>query len=365
VIPAVDLASARQGCYSEVKYDGERVQIHKDGDSYTFYSRNLKSVKPDKVAEVKDHVPAAFGDRAENMILDAEILLVDRTKSGREAMLPFGTLGTHKKTGFSEANPCLFIFDILWHNGKSLQDTPLKERRELLERIMTPVEYRVQLSEQTLLTDSAQLTEQMEMVLDEGLEGLVLKDVGGTYSPGGRYWLKIKRDYLMKGAMADTADLVVLGANLGTGKKGGVRSVFLMGVLDGGTWRTVCKVGNGFTDARLAQLQSEIPMVKCGSAPKWLDVSKSLMPDFVVQDPRKSPVWEITGAEFSESSNHTAVDGAGQGISIRFPRVTRERDDKDAASATTLAELVHLRDISGSGATGSGGLAKKKPAAGT
>ena len=108
----------------------------------------------------------------------------------------------------------------------------------------------------------------------------------------------------------------MLGANLGTGKKGGVRSVFLMGVLDGGTWRTVCKVGN-------AALQSEIPMVKCGSAPKWPDVSSSLMPDFVERNPTKSPVREITGADYSESSHHAAVDGAGQGISIRF-RASRE-----------------------------------------
>jgi ATP-dependent DNA ligase len=89
--------------------------------------------------------------------------------------------------------------------------------------------------------------------IKEGLEGLVLKDVKSIYEPGKRHWLKMKKDYLDSGSMADTADLVCLGAYYGTGNKGGLMSVFLMGVYNEkkDCWQTVTKVGNGFDDKTL------------------------------------------------------------------------------------------------------------------
>jgi DNA ligase-3 len=68
--------------------------------------------------------------------------------------------------------------------------------------------------------------------------------------------------------------------------------------------------------------------------PQWLDINRALVPDFVIRNPKQSPVWEITGAEFSNSDAHTAA-----GISIRFPRVTRIRDDKTWKEATNLDRL--------------------------
>ena len=68
--------------------------------------------------------------------------------------------------------------------------------------------------------------------------------------------------------------------------------------------------------------------------PSWLNVKKALVPDFVSRDPKTSPVWEIVGAEFSKADIHTAG-----GISIRFPRITKFRDDKNWQTATSLDEL--------------------------
>jgi DNA ligase-3 len=153
----------------------------------------------------------------------------------------------------------------------------------------------------------------------------------------------VKKDYLADGAMADTADLVVLGAYYGTGSKGGLMSVFLMGVYDeaNDVFRTVCKCGNGHDDSTIMKLQKELDMVKISKdyskVPSWLVMNRSLTPDLIVADPKKAPVWEITGAEFSQSSTHTAG-----GISIRFPRVTRIRDDKDWSTATELERLKTL-----------------------
>ncbi len=68
--------------------------------------------------------------------------------------------------------------------------------------------------------------------------------------------------------------------------------------------------------------------------PSWIRLARGLVPDFIVKDPKTAPVWEITGAEFSKSENHTT-----DGISIRFPRVTKMRIDKDWEGATNLDEL--------------------------
>lgn len=77
------------------------------------------------------------------------------------------------------------------------------------------------------ITQKTEFNNLMQRVLSEGLEGLVIKDRLSIYEPNMRHWNKIKKDYL-KG-MADSADLLVLGANYGTGRMGGLMSVFLMG----------------------------------------------------------------------------------------------------------------------------------------
>jgi len=104
------------GLYSEIKYDGERVQIHKQGAEFKFFSRNLKPVMDHKIKLLKDFIPRAFPG-ADDMILDSEIILVD-TETG--ALLPFGTLGAHKKHTFANASVCLFVFDCLLYDGDDL-----------------------------------------------------------------------------------------------------------------------------------------------------------------------------------------------------------------------------------------------------
>ncbi|XP_073091255.1 DNA ligase 3 isoform X3 [Manis javanica] len=305
------------GMFSEIKYDGERVQVHKNGDHFSYFSRSLKPVLPHKVAHFKDYIPQAFPG-GYSMILDSEVLLIDN-KIGKP--LPFGTLGVHKKAAFQDANVCLFVFDCIYFNDVSLMDRPLCERRKLLHDNMVEIPNRIMFSE--------------------------MKQVKGTYEPGKRHWLKVKKDYLNEGAMADTADLVVLGAFYGQGSKGGMMSIFLMGCHDPSTqkWCTVTKCSGGHDDATLARLQRELDMVKISKdpskIPSWLKINKIYYPDFIVPDPKKAAVWEITGAEFSKSEAHTA-----DGISIRFPRCTRIRDDKDWKSATNLPQLKKLYQLS-------------------
>ncbi|XP_054481540.1 DNA ligase 3 [Anoplopoma fimbria] len=331
------------GMYSEIKYDGERVQVHKNGDHFSYFSRSLKPVLPHKVAHFKEYIPKAFPG-GHSMILDAEVLLIDTNTS---KPLPFGTLGVHKKAAFQDAKVCLFVFDCIYFNGVSLMERPLYERRKFLHDNMVEVANRILFSEMKHVTRSRDLAEMITRVIREGLEGLVLKDLKGSYEPGKRHWLKVKKDYLNEGAMADTADLVVLGAFYGKGSNGGIMSSFLMGCHDPHSkkWCTVTKCSGGYDDATLARLQKELDMIKISKEPSkipgWLKIIKNYYPDFIIRDPQKAPVWEITGAEFSKSEMHTA-----DGISIRFPRMTRIRDDKDWKTATNLDQLKELFRIS-------------------
>ncbi|KAL7641288.1 UNVERIFIED_CONTAM: hypothetical protein RMT77_008426 [Armadillidium vulgare] len=331
------------GIYAEIKYDGERVQVHKKGTEFKYFSRSLKPVMPHKVSHFKDYIPSAF-PHGSDLILDSEILLIDTNTS---LPLPFGTLGKHKKGEIQDANVCLFVFDCIHYNGVNLLDRPIKERRKILEKNMVVVKNHVVLSEMKEIHKPEELRKMIQSVIKQGLEGLVLKDINSIYEPGKRHWLKVKKDYLQDGAMADSADLVVLGAFYGTGKKGGMMSIFLMGCYDpfSKKWCTVTKVSTGHDDAALDRLQTELKMDKISqnydALPSWIKCSKQLAPDFIAKDPKKSPVWEITGAEFTKTNVHTA-----DGISIRFPRVTKERSDKDWTQATDLPHLKELYKIS-------------------
>ncbi|KAH1028379.1 DNA ligase 3 isoform X2 [Dendroctonus ponderosae] len=328
------------GMFSEIKYDGERVQVHKHGNEFKYFSRSLKPVMPHKVAHFKEYIPKAF-PHAKDLILDTEILMMD-TKTGKP--LPFGTLGVHKKAQFQDANVCLFVFDCIYYNGESLMQKPLKERKNILHTTMKEVPNRIVFSEMQEIDEPGKLAKMIAKVLKLGLEGLVLKDTMSIYEPGKRLWLKVKKDYLFDGAMADSADLIVLGAWYGSGQKGGMMSVFLMGCYNTETkaFCTVTKVHTGHDDKTLERLQSELKMEKIsgnpGKVPRWLNCTRTMVPDFVARDPKKQPVWEITGAEFTQQHDvHTA-----DGISIRFPRVTKIRTDKTWETATNVAELKTL-----------------------
>lgn len=293
-----------------------------------------------KITHFKDYIPQAF-PHGKDLILDSEILLVD-VATGKP--LPFGTLGVHKKHQFQDANVCLFVFDCIYYNGEDLTSKPLKKRKEILRTIMTEIPNRIVFSEMEEIHAATDLKAMIAKVLKLGLEGLVLKDVKSIYEPGKRHWLKVKKDYLFGGAIADTADLIVLGAWYGTGKKGGMMSIYLMGCYDEKKKQfcTVTKVHNGLDDETLERLQNELDMVKISrepsKVPDWLNCSKVMIPDFVARDPKAQPIWEITGAEFSKQYDvHTA-----DGISIRFPRLTKIRTDKDWKSATSLDELKKL-----------------------
>nr|XP_024219376.1 DNA ligase 3 [Halyomorpha halys] len=328
------LQKCPNGMYSEVKYDGERVQVHKSGNVFKYYSRSLKPVLQHKVKPLEPYFAQAFpfGD---DLILDSEILMID-TNTGKP--LPFGTLGIHKKGEFKDATVCLFVFDCIYYNGKSLLNEPIYKRRRILHEQMKQIDNHIVFSEMKEIHDKKDLETMMTEVFRQGLEGLVLKDL--MLLMHGPYFGRIINVFLfVKDATPQPSQPYV------SSGPSGMMSVFLMGCYDERSkcWCTVTKVHTGHDDATLERLQTELGenMIKISKdmnkVPSWLRCTKTMVPDFVAKDPKLQPVWEITGAEFTQNVVHTA-----DGISVRFPRVTRIRSDKDWAQATSLAELREI-----------------------
>lgn len=230
---------------------------------------------------------------ASSVVFDGEILLID-TETGRP--LPFGTFAKHKQKEH-EGETCIFLFDILYLEGENLLQVSMEQRRKKLEQAIKVIPNRVHLSESTFMTKVSDLDEKLNQVMSEGLEGLVIKERDSIYEPNMRHWFKIKRDYLQ--GQSDSADLIVLGANYGTGRYGGVMTAFIMGVFDPETekFKTVCRAGNGHTDEALKKINDELKAIKIShdrtKVPAWLDIHREFVPDFVVQNPREAPIWEI------------------------------------------------------------------------
>ncbi|KPA75830.1 putative DNA ligase [Leptomonas pyrrhocoris] len=344
------VAKCPNGAFSEVKYDGERIQIHKRGSKLTFFARSLRPMRADKFAGLEPFILQAI--KADDCVLDGEILMVDVRTS---VPLPFGTLGKHRRTQFSSACPCVFLFDVLFSNGRSLLKAPLEERREELKKNVQFIRNRVMFSELCLIEGrpeqrEALLHQHLQRAIAEGLEGLVIKDRKSVYEPRARHWLKIKKDYL--DGLADSADLLVLGAWFGSGNKGGQLSTFLMGCVDPsvspggpGRFKTVCKVGNGLNDNQISAISAAYTTRMMSTAasrdgqrgvPAWLDCPSCHLPDMVLRDPATADVMEVIGAELLVTKTHTS------GISVRFPRILKMRTDKTVDTATTLRELQQL-----------------------
>ncbi len=330
-------------CSAEYKYDGERIQAHKQGDELTLFSRRLESISsqyPDAVDLLKEHV------KAREAILECECVAVD---SDTGEMRPFQELMHRRrkyeiKTAMKEYPVSLFMFDALFVDGKDLTLEPYPVRRKMLEETVEEND-RVKIAN-SLITDSSDKLEKFFMeAIENGCEGLICKSVANdsVYQAGARGWLwiKYKRDY--KSEMTDTADLVVVGAFNGRGKRVGTYGALLLAAynLEKDVFETVTKCGTGFTDEDLAKLPKM--MLKHVIAHKHPRVQSTLEADVWFEP---VVVLDILGAEITLSPIHTcAVDSVrkGSGLAIRFPRFTGSyRLDKSAEDATTSAEIVEI-----------------------
>ncbi len=330
-------------CAAEYKYDGERLQAHKQGGDVRLFSRRLENISdqyPDAVRLLEKNV------KAEEAIVECECVAVD---SDTGEMRPFQEL-MHRRRKYEiskavENYPVsLFIFDLLYVDGRDLTLEPFPIRRRLLEKAVVEGEH-VSLTKSLVTSSPLELEKFFEEAIAEGCEGLVCKSVAkdSVYQAGARGWLwiKYKRDY--KSEMIDTVDLVVVGAFHGRGKRAGAYGALLLAAYDSekDAFETVTKCGTGFTDEDLAKL------------PKMLEKHVVAHKHPRVESLLEADVWfepvvviEVLGAEFTLSPIHTCALGMvrpGSGVAIRFPRFTgKYRDDKAAEDATGSDEILGM-----------------------
>lgn len=344
-LPSADEAIKRLGkeFAAEPKFDGFRVAIHKNKHEVILFSRNLENTThafPDLVKGVREEV------KANSAILEGEAIAYNPET---QEFLPFQeTTKRRRKYKVEEMVKklplVLFAFDLLYLNGKDITQKPYKERRKLLESILSKDNAIIKLSEERILHKATEITDFFNEVISEGLEGLMLKKLESPYVAGGRgfHWIKFKRS--QAGELTDTVDCVLLGVYSGKGKrtKFGVGGL-LVGVYDDkkDEFASISRIGTGLTDEEFKKVDELSKHLKLEHKPAR--VNSDISPTFWVEP---KIVLEVYADEITRSPIHTAGrDKEGLGYALRFPRLVKFREkDKKAEDATTVSEIIKLYD---------------------
>jgi len=279
---------------------------------------------------------------ADQIILDGEAIGYDTTTDSLRAFQETSTRRRKHDVGSqSEKIPIRFyIYDVLLVDGKSLLDTSLRERKELLSKIIKPNE--VFFTTPFICTsDPIELRTFHEEQLAAGFEGAVIKKVDSAYISGrkGWSWVKIKEEEGTTGKLADTVDCVVMGYYAGRGKRTQFGlGTLLVGVRDANSdsYKTVAKIGTGVSEEQLVSLKKMCDENAVQSMPSEYVIPKAVLPDVLVTP---KIVVEIAADEVTNSPLHTA------GQALRFPRLIKVRSDKNPGQATTITELEMLKQL--------------------
>jgi DNA ligase-1 len=299
----------------EWKFDGARVQIHKEGDRVRIYSRRLENVTnslPEIVKAVRSQV------RAGRAILDGEVVATGedgRPRPFQDILKRFRRKYNVEKIA-AQIPLKLFLFDLLYLEGESTIDRPLAERRALLAQVTDPAI----LAEQ-VLSERMEVAEGIyRQALEAGHEGIMLKNPASAYVPGkrGKNWLKIK-------PVMETLDLVVIGARWGEGKRANLLGSYRLACAEpeSGKLLDVGWVATGLTDEALEELT--------GLFRELILVQKGMEVEL-----RPAVIFEVAYEEIQRSPNYSS------GYALRFPRLVEVRDDKSLEEADTLERVFAL-----------------------
>ncbi|KAI9491071.1 ATP-dependent DNA ligase [Zychaea mexicana] len=354
----------------EFKYDGQRAQIHMDSSGKaSIFSRHLEDMT-DKYPDIVGYLHQMKREHTTSFIMDAEIVAIN--EQGK--ILPFQVLSNRERKNVTvdkiKINVCVLAFDLMYLNDTSLLRLSFRERRALLKEHFAPVENKFDFvtSMEASGTDPEEqerLQGFFEQGVNQGCEGIMVKvldhptivtngarnqDPLATYEPDKRMesWLKIKKDYLE--GTGDSLDLVPIGAWYGNGRKAGWYSPILLACYnpDNDTFESVCKCMSGFTDKFYREMKLFYSNDEDAEVQRVLDHPRhdyvtNHQPDVVWFD--ATEVWEIKGADITISPLHkaaiTRVDES-KGLSLRFPRYLRTRDDKTIYDATTSDTLATM-----------------------
>ena len=299
----------------EYKYDGARVQIHKDGARTRIWSRRLTEV----TKSLPEIVAIAQSDlHGDSFILDAEVVATGadgRPFPFQELMRRFRRVHGIE-TAVSEIPLTLYLFDCMYLNGRSLIDEPYETRWESL-REMSEGKY---LAARKIIGERNQAEAFLNQSISAGHEGLMAKALGSAYMPGnrGKLWFKVKP--------AETIDCVILAADRGSGRRRGWLSNYHLAVTDdAGGHAPVGKTFKGLTDKQFGAMTERLKAIQTNDD----GYTVSVRPEVVV---------EVAYNEIQRSPQYSS------GFALRFARIKRIREDKGPEQITSLAELQSFYD---------------------
>ncbi|KAJ5866095.1 hypothetical protein N7534_000648 [Penicillium rubens] len=380
----------------EYKYDGQRAQVHCDEQgTVSIFSRHLE-LMTEKYPDLVSLVPQIRGEGVSSFILEGEVVAVDRETGD---LKPFQVLTNRAKKnveiGDIKVNVCLFAFDLMYLNGEPLLDRPFRERRELLRSLFVeiPRHFGWVKSMDATSADSESVLEFFKSAIDVKCEGIMVKLLDNkpsantqqvnnklsdeiaaitteqpnqaiydpitnpnpkakptrrkpllsTYEPDKRLesWLKVKKDY---STSSETLDLIPIAGWHGQGRKAKWWSPILMAVRnpETGSLEAVTKCMSGFTDKFYQSNKEKYAQGSTNviSRPSYIEYPGE--PD-VWFDP--SEVWEMAFADITLSPTYPAAIGLvsdERGLSLRFPRFIKVREDKSIDEATSSDYLALL-----------------------
>lgn len=336
---AEDIIKKIGKCGVETKYDGMRLQLHKQGNKVEIFSRNQERVThmfPDIVEAVLEQI------KAKEAIIEGEAVAFNE-ETGE--YFPFQVTMTRKRKYeiekmAEEAPLVLFAFDLLYADGKDYTKVAYIERRKALEKLIKK-DGRIRPAEMIITDNPQELERFFEMNVERGTEGIVAKRLDAEYQAGARNfnWIKLKRSY--RGELQDTIDVVIVGYFKGRG----ARAKFGIGALlaavydeKSDTFKTICKIGSGLSEEKWIEARKLLDKIKVSKRPARVD---SLIEPDVWVEPKY--VFTVMADEITLSPLHTAGKTAEKpGFALRFPRIQGWIRDKKPEDATTVKEIESL-----------------------
>ncbi|KAL4429685.1 hypothetical protein ABPG74_017094 [Tetrahymena malaccensis] len=341
----------------ELKYDGERCQVHYSQEQgIKLFSRNLET-QNEKYPQLVQQLEKYFKrrDDIKNCILDGEIVITDskgNIKSFQEQQQNRKRKqDSNSVVAFDGDNiEKIYLFDILYFNSSQHNHQNQIFRKQLIQDHF-PVEGPVNHAESKIFDlsiqkDFEELKDLVKYYIDQKEEGAMVKSLDSNtfYDTNGRtQWAKLKKQVL-SGGVADTLDVIPIAAYYGKGKRSGVYGSYLLACYDDKKkeYVALCKIGTGFSDKFLQDSTDRLKQKACSQKPAEYSVHRTFKPDVWLT--KDAEVWEVECDSLSSSPIYTIGKTSYQdnGISLRFPRFLRVRDDKTTEQSTKIEQIIEF-----------------------